>query len=204
MSDASPTPTRHPTRAYLSENATQIILRTDGNDTVIPLLDHGGEPRVPEMTQRLLAREMTAILLVRGLTIEQIAKGEGVPDRSLPVGRAKTTEPRKLNRVKQAIANVRAAEFIKLAKKAGDKLGATDAQKKAEAEVREFTDAEIEALSAVHAVRLEITKLAGGQQMTLEEAIQSARARVGDGSLRDAGEEAIVSPGAEVLAEAAD
>lgn len=175
-----------PTRGYLSDTTTQVILRTAGNDSVVSLLDSDGATIIPTAIRERLAREMTIRLLVEGHSILAIAGGSGLPDRSLPTSKQKSTAPRALNRVKLAIANVRAVEMIRAEKAQGLKLGREDAQRRAEIEVRGFNEAEIEALSGLHAVKLEITRLAGGEQMTTEEALAAARARIGDGSVKPA------------------
>ena len=183
MSETEPKTRTAPTRAYFNATGSEIILRTEGNDTVVPLLDAKGEPLIMEAVRHALAREMTALLLLRGETIEQIIAGKGLPDRTLPIGKQKSAAPRALTRVKQAIANVRALEFIKEAKTAGLKLGRDDAQKRAEIEVRTFGDAEIDVLSGLPQVRLEGTRLSAvsAPALTFEEALIKARARIGDG-----------------------
>src|ERR1700678_4387494 len=132
MSEIEPKTRAAPTRAYFNATGSEIIFRTEGNDTTVPLLDEKGEPLIMAPIRDVLAREMTALLLLRGLSMDQIANGEGIPDRTLPTGKVKSAAPRALTRVKQAIANVRALEFIKEAKREGLKLGAADAQKRAE------------------------------------------------------------------------
>jgi hypothetical protein len=176
---------RHPTRIYYNQDRTAFLLRTDGNETMVPLFDARSEHRVPGPVRDALANEMIAQLLLRNFTMDQIIAGDGVMDRTLPVVKIKSNTPKSLPRIRQAIANVRAMELLRAVPAPRPKTAKETCQAEAEMWVREQPEAIIEALAPLEAVVIEIAKLRGGAQMTTEEALAAVHARIGDDTNTD-------------------
>ena len=86
---------RTQTRCYIREDGSALILRTGGNEQVIVIADADGNSLLGRPRIIRLAQEAMALLLLRGVTFNDIAGGQGLPDRSLPKGRAPTPDGQK-------------------------------------------------------------------------------------------------------------
>lgn len=191
-----PTDRKPVTRAYINDKKTQIILRTAGSDVIVPLLRDDGKPHITTERVGDLVLEAIARLLLQAHTVDDIASGKAIPDRTLPkVKEAKA--PPKLNRARQAIANVWLRDTLKAS---GARKADAELTTAADAFARGLTEAEVKSAAKTQRVLLEIARLTGADDTPLEQAI--ARAAVQQ--QKSESEPDDTAPGETDLAAAAD
>ena len=182
----SETTRRMQTRCYIREDGSALVLRSGGNDRVIVIADADGNSLLGPHRIVRLAQEAMALLLLRGVTFNDIAGGQGLPDRTLPGEPKAKTDAKPLSLARQAIKDVRIADQTRAARAAakagGEKPDATAIAAEADAFVRGLTDAQVAWAVKAQDVRAAMDKRRG-LPASLADALGQAASSADDGPL---------------------